>query len=64
MNPSKTYTLRLKPISEITEEERASELLASNCNDFLVGYLRKNGDCESDDQCLCSVTHYAVLPKD
>ena len=63
MDANKTYTLRLKPISEITEEERKNELLASNCNDFLVGYLTKDGYCVFEELYLYDITHYAVLPK-
>ena len=68
MDANKTYTLRLKPIAEITEEEIEENVLATNGVYWISGIVRWiNGQYECYDNelgCILNVTHFAVLPKD
>ena len=68
MDPNKTYTLRLRPISEITDEEIKENVLATNGIYWISGIVRWiNGQYECyDDELgrLFDITHFAVLPKE
>ena len=69
MKKDKTYTLRIQPIIEITDEQMEVEMLATNGHSWCSGYVAmdRNGDyyCESEDfGIIFNVTHFAVLPKD
>ena len=74
MNPNKTIVLRLKPITEITEEEMKEELLTTNGVNWMQGSVRflqnpiygiTGFACiDSRTNILGDVKLYAILPKD
>lgn len=69
MEADKTYTLRLKPIEEITTEEIIDEVLAYNGKEFMQGKVSRNlggkcYNCYKNGTTISRITHFAVLPKD
>ena len=69
MEAGKTYTLRLKPIEEITTEEIIDEVLAYNSKEFMQGKVSRHlggkyYNCYKNGTTISRVTHFAVLPKD
>ena len=68
MEVDKTYTLRLKPIEEITTEEIIYEVLAYNNKEFMQGKVSRHlggkyYNCYKNGTTISRVTHFAVLPK-
>lgn len=68
MEANKTYILQLKPIAEITEEERKIEVLATNGKHWIKGIVSipdaKHYECkDKNGTWIGDVTHFAVLSK-
>ena len=69
MEKNKSYILRFKPITDITEEEMKEDVVATNGTYWIRGRIDifeggKYECMDEDGTWIEGVTHYAVLPKD